>query len=142
KILAKSLQPKVEDRYLDVVDFIGDLSAYLNSENLLKEQKGGEQFSEIPEQLQQVQSSLISQGAPKWSGMEIGIVNYKGMSIAGVYNDFFELPDGRFALVLAESSVKGVGGVVYTAVLRGMVRSLARLAGKPAELISLLNDMI
>ncbi|MCB1114111.1 MAG: serine/threonine protein kinase [Chlamydiia bacterium] len=38
KIIAKTLFPKVEDRYSDMVDFLSDLSDYFHSETLLKDE--------------------------------------------------------------------------------------------------------
>lgn len=142
KILTKALQPNIEDRYQDAVDFIGDLSAYLNSENIHKEKKGSDQLSEISEQLLQVQTTLTMSHAPQWDGMEIGLLNYKGISFSGIFYDFFNLPDGKYGIILTEPAAKGVGGVIYTAVLRGMIKSLIRLSDKPAEVATLLNDLI
>ena len=41
KILTKALQPNPKDRYHDIVDFITDVSAYLNSTNLDKRKRPG-----------------------------------------------------------------------------------------------------
>ena len=46
KILFNCLQPNIIDRYQDIVDFISDVSSYLNSSALQKEQVVGHQFGE------------------------------------------------------------------------------------------------
>lgn len=142
KILSKALKPKIEDRYQDIVDFIADLSTYLHSALPQKEKKEGDQISELSENLQQAQMVLVPQKAPSWPKLDIGVVTYKGVSISGIYYDFFELPEGAYGILMAEPSAKGVQGVVYTAVLRGMVRALSRLTAKPGELVTLLNELL
>ncbi len=46
-ILAKALNPNPKERYHDVVDFIGDLSLYLHSDELDKDKKLTENFSSL-----------------------------------------------------------------------------------------------
>lgn len=142
KIIAKVLQPNVEDRYQDIVDFISDLSAYLNSDQLEKEKKGNDQFSEISEQLQQIHSVLIPRQPPHWEGIDIGFANYRGVLASGMYCDFLELSNKKYGILMAESANQGMSGVVFAAGLRGMVRSLFHLTGKPMELAFLLNDIL
>lgn len=143
KILAKALQPRPEERYQDVVDFIGEISAYLNSETLDKETKGGDHLNEMSEQIQQMQGHLLAKSPGTLpSETELGIVNYRGISIIGLYTDFISLSDDRVGIFFAESSEKGVGGVVLAAAFRGMLRSLARFAANPEDIALLLNEMI
>ncbi len=142
KIIAKTLQPRPEDRYHDVVDFITALSGYLNSASVEKERKSADLLSELSEHLQQAQAVLLPSQPPQWPEVDIGVSHYKGVGIGGIYYDFFALPDGNYGVVMAEPSAKGVEGVLYTAVLRGMVRTLCRLTTQPANLITFLNDLI
>lgn len=142
KILAKALQKKPEDRYQDIVDFITDLSGYLNSSSVETERKSSDQISELSEHLQQAQTQLLPIQIPTWPEVEIGISTYRGISIGGIYYDFFPLPEKRYGIVIAEPSSKGVEGMMYTAVLRGMVRTLCRLTTKPLSLITFLNDLV
>ncbi len=142
KILARALQPRIEDRYQDVVDLITDLSAYLNSETLDHERKGGDQLSELSEHLQQAQALLIPSHAPQWRHIEIGVTNRRGLGICGLYYDFIELPEKCYGVVMVEPTARGVEGVIYTAVCRGMIRTLCRLTTEPASLIAFLNDLI
>lgn len=142
KILTKSLQPKPEDRYQDIVDFITDVSAYLNSTNMQKEKKVGDQLSELSENLKQAQSSLAPMIPPDWPQIEIGITGYKGGSLYGIYHDFFKIDEHDYAIIMGESSAKGAEGVIYTAMLRGMIHSLCRMTTKPVELMASLNDLL
>lgn len=142
KILNKTLQYKPEDRYHDIVDFISDLTAYLHSSTLQKEHKAGDQLSELYENLEQSQALLIPPHPPQWSEMEVGLAYHKGMGVAGIYCDFLELPEGALLVVMGESTAKGAMGIIYAAVMRGMIRALRHLTTPPAALATVLNDLI
>lgn len=142
KILSKALQPRPQDRYHDVVDFISDITAYLNSTNLEKEKKAGDQLSEISENLCNIQDILIPSTLPEWPGLEIYFGSAKGVNIFGIYYDFFQFADGSYGIVMGESSANGAEGVICVAMLRGMVQTLTQRTQKPIELIEALNKLI
>ncbi len=141
-IISKALQPKPQDRYEDIVDFIQELSKYLSSSTLESEKKGGDKLGELYSHLNSVQRSMHPAVPPSWKDMEIGLATYEGLQVIGVYYDFFELPDGAYGIVLGESATKGVEGIVYTAMLRGMIKSLSKEIVDPKELIVRLNTLI
>jgi hypothetical protein len=142
KILHKALQPNPEDRYQDAVDFIADISEYKSSTALQKEKKPSDTISELAESLKRAQLTLLTNNPPLWPEVEIGLAGQHGINISGIYYDFFEFPDGKYAIIMGESSSKGSEAVIYTAVLRGIVRGLCRMAPKPLELIAQLNDIL
>ncbi|MBA3720894.1 MAG: protein kinase [Parachlamydiaceae bacterium] len=142
KILTKALQPKIEDRYQDIVDFMMDLSAYINSPALLKENKEVAPLSDLSESLRKAQHSLVPQEPPNWSETEIGFGSYRSLGISSLYYDFFDLAHGAYGIIIGDPSIKGSPGIVYTSVLRGMVRSLSQLTKKPEEMATVLNALL
>lgn len=142
KILTKSLQYKPEDRYQDIVDFMSDISAYLHSPALQKENKELDPLSDLSESLRQAQHSLVPQNPPCWPGIDTGFATYKSLGISSLYYDFFKLPGNSFGVIIGEPSVKNSPGIVYTSVLRGMVRALCQLAKPPRELAEILNSLL
>lgn len=142
KILHKSLQPEAKDRYQDVVDFIAEVSAYMNSPAIQKERKVGDPLSELSESLRRAQMALVTSIPPNWPCAEIGLAVHQGIHISGIYYDFFEIPEGGYGIIMGEATDKGAEGIIYTAVLRGMVRSLAQQTAKPIELVSKLNEIL
>jgi eukaryotic-like serine/threonine-protein kinase len=139
KILTKALQPHPQDRYHDIVDFITDVSAYLNSTHLEKEKKAGDQISEISESLQHAQDILVPSNTPAWEGMEFGIHNLKGHNVYGIYYDFFAFLDGSYGIVMVEASTKEALGMVYIAMVKGMIQALIRQTQNPIDLAKNLN---
>jgi hypothetical protein len=142
KILAKALQQRPEDRYQDIVDFMTDVSAYLHSPALLKENKELDPLSDLSESLRQAQHSLVPQTPPLWPNLEIGLATYRSLGTSSLYYDFFTLPNQTYGIIIGEPSVKGSPGIVYSSVLRGMVRALCQLTQRPQEMATVLNALL
>lgn len=142
KIFNKMLQPKPEERYHDIVDLISDLSAYIDSPAIHKEKKVGDQLSELSENMRNAQNLLLPVTPPTWEEFEIGLASTRGVELRGIYYDFLEIREGVYGIIMGESSTSGAEGVVYTAVLRGMVRALCQQTSSAAELVSKLNRQL
>ncbi len=142
KIFNRMLQPRPEDRYQDIVDFIADLTTYMNSTLMQKERKVGDQISELSENLQQAQSILLPPATPLWNDIEIGLALHRGIEYKGMYYDFFTLKNGDRGILLGESSAKSAEGIVFSGILRGMVRVLINQYESPSELIQKLNELL
>lgn len=142
KILQKMLQPRPEDRYQDVVDVIADISAYKNSIVLSKERHAGDPVSEMAENMKRVQMTLLASTPPQWPHVEIGLAGHQGISLSGIYYDFLDISEGAYGIIMGQASSHGAEGVIYTGVLRGLVRALSRLTTKPTEMVTILNDIL
>lgn len=146
KILSKALQTDPKLRYQDVVDFISDVSSYLHSSAIKEEQNISDQISELSENLRKTQMILLPDNAPDWKEFDIHIKTHKEHSPfglqQGIYQDFFEISDNAYGVIMTDSTLKHQESFVYTAATRGMIRALCRLTTKPNELITILNDLI
>jgi serine/threonine protein kinase len=142
KILTKALQANPKDRYQDIVDFITDVTMYLNSTEILKERKVGDRLSEISEGLRSAQDFMTPQKPKDWKGMELGVATHQGLGVLGVYYDFIELMDGNYGIIMAESSARGAESVIFLAMLRGIIQTLINQTTDPTELAQRLNKII
>jgi len=141
KILSKALQPKPADRYADIVDFMSEISAYLHSPTILFDSKEMDPLSDLSESLRRAEQALVP-AQPKWLNIEMGLSSYKKNNATNFYYDFFELPENSYAIAIGIPSIKGSPSLIYTSVLRGMVRSLSQLTQKPEELVTILNALV
>lgn len=141
KILAKALQADPKERYQDVVDLIKDLSRYLASPDIKLERRGSDYLGQLNEDLKVAQSLLVSLKTPDWPRLDMGFASNNNATLSSVYYDYYE-HKGAYTIVMGESLSTGVVGLLYIAILRGMIRSLNYLIEKPKELISVLNELI
>lgn len=142
KILHKTLQPKPEDRYQDIVDFIAEISEYKNSTSLQKEKKSGDTLSEMAENMRLAQMNLVANAAPVWPKIEIGFSGHQGARIGGIYYDFLKLPNDTYGILVAEPAVLTPESILYTAVFRGMVRSIYNQYSSPAQFAEVLQQTL
>jgi eukaryotic-like serine/threonine-protein kinase len=142
KILAKALQPKPEDRYEDIVDFTKAISTYLASSELKKDMRGTDYAGEISENLKVAQRLLIPGEIPKWPRLEIAVASNYNAAVSSLYYDFFQSKEGVYNIVLAESLITGVEGMLHIAILKGMVRALSPTMDLPTEFVKMLNTRI
>lgn len=143
KLLIKALQPDPKERYQDIVDFIADLSAYLESPSFKTDRaSSGEYVNEISDHLDQARKALLPIQKPNWPRIELGLLTANTFGLSGIYYDFFSLPEQRMALVIGEPATKGIQGLVQTGILKGMIRAIAQIQPDPAQLIRTINAQL
>lgn len=142
KILAKALQPKPEDRYEDIIDFIKAISVYLSSKELKKDMRGSDYLGELSENLKEAQVVLVPKELPKWQRLEMALASNCTSAVSSVYYDFFQQKDGVFNIVIGESLTTGIEGLLHIAILKGMVRALGSNFERSTDFVSALNTKI
>jgi eukaryotic-like serine/threonine-protein kinase len=142
KILTKALEIDPKDRYQTIEEFIHSIKEYLDSPDLHHDQRGAEYVSELVEGLKQAQDKLIPQARPLWEKVELGIFNHRAQTVSGIYFDFLDLPGNTYGVIMGEPCSQGIETLLYSAVLRGMIRSICHAHPEPAILASKLNDIL
>lgn len=142
KVFSKALQPKPEDRYQEIDGLIEDLKSYLDSPSFQKDMESGSSSSYVAERLYQAQIRLLPLHQPFFGKMKIGVINHREIHFSGIYHDFFEMADQCYSVVMVEPPTHDADGVVYIAVVRGMIRALAPLARDPEHFLLLLNEQL
>ncbi len=88
-----------------------------------------------------LQSVLMPLDAPEIPGLEAGFAFRAAREISGDVYDFFE--HGDYALIaFGDSSGKGVAAALYSAMVSGLLRSLAFRRRGPATLMRALNEAL
>lgn len=142
KILAKALQADPKERYQDIVDFISDLTAYLNSDALQKERKVGDRTSELFDSLQMTQKILLPKEVPSWPMLEVGLSSCAVNMQRGEYGDLLQLDYGVYAVLLGESMASDAAGIIASASIRGMVRAILKKEMSLKEFATSINKML
>lgn len=90
----------------------------------------------------QIQSALIPTEAPRVPGLDIAGSSVSATMIGGDYLDYFELPDGRTGMVVADVAGKGVpAGLIMTAT-RAMFRTAAIRHEDPGTILTEVNSLL
>lgn len=87
-----------------------------------------------------IQESLLPSRMPDIPGITIDAVSRPAQTVGGDYYDLIVLPDGKFLVLVADVSGKGLPASLYMAEFHGMVRVASSIHGTPKEIFSVLND--
>ncbi|MCX7624739.1 MAG: SpoIIE family protein phosphatase [Candidatus Sumerlaeaceae bacterium] len=69
-----------------------------------------------------IQIALLPKKLPEAPGVSFSAMSVPARKVGGDYYDFFELSDGRIALVVADVSGKGMPAAILTATIRASLR--------------------
>jgi serine/threonine protein kinase len=143
-IIEKALKIDPKERYQDIVDFITDISQYIKTLSSENEEREEEISDEVLDMIQQARALLIPKKSPRWSQVEMGIAVHEGMSLSGLYLDFFRLTDNRYCIVLAEPLESGVASLLHISNLRGMIRMAVQCGIKqpPLKIVQAINQAL
>ncbi len=90
----------------------------------------------------QVQARLFPQGLPSMDTLEYSATCIQARQVGGDYHDFLDLGRGRFGLVLADISGKGIAAALLMANLQANLRSQCAVAfDEPQRLLRSVNQL-
>lgn len=126
KILRRMLQPNVQDRYPDVVDFIIDLSTYLNSPSFPEEAALIQPLYPFWDSLQHISQVLVPTQLPPGGTSGSAAAFRDRTTTWGVYIDKIVLSKERDEelYIMAESCKAGAEGIAAVSALRAYMRGM------------------
>ena len=116
--------------------------AVQNSRRFHDEHKQREQMTREAEEARAIQEALLPRSSPLIPGFRVTGLSIPAGAVGGDWYDFIPLTDGRWGLVLADVSGKGMAAALLMSATRGMLRSLAHSGSGPAEVLTRLNNML
>ncbi len=87
-----------------------------------------------------IQLSLLPNGLPDIPGMELAVLYETAQEVGGDYYDFFELPNGKWGILIADVSGHGAGAAVVMAMTRTIAHTRPSPTEDPAETLSYINQ--
>ncbi|MDX8431012.1 MAG: SpoIIE family protein phosphatase [Candidatus Algichlamydia australiensis] len=90
---------------------------------------------------QEVQQSLIPQTLPEISGLQMVARYLPAKEVSGDFYDLFQREDGKWLIVMADISGKGIHACFYALLLRSMLRSFASKNADLAEIVQQTNKL-
>jgi sigma-B regulation protein RsbU (phosphoserine phosphatase) len=117
-------------------------AAVHNARRFRDERDQRERMSRDAEEARSIQQALLPRSSPLIPGFCVTGLSIPAGSVGGDWFDFIPLSDGRWGLVLADVSGKGMAAALLMSATRGMLRSLAQTGSGPAEVLSRLNEML
>lgn len=89
-----------------------------------------------------IQRSLLPVKLPELPKLELAADYQTSKNAGGDYYDFFELPDGRLGILIADVSGHGTPAAVLMAILHAVAHSMPTMYGQPANMLAAINKRL
>jgi sigma-B regulation protein RsbU (phosphoserine phosphatase) len=116
--------------------------AVYNARRFQQERREREKMSREAEEARAIQQALLPKSSPYLPGFAVSGLTIPAGAVGGDWYDFIDLGDGRWGLVLADVSGKGMAAALLMSATRAMLRSLAEHKASPADLLTCLNQRL
>jgi len=113
-----------------------------NAQRIRHERQQTKLLHQDQDEARRIQQSLLPYQSPQIPGFKLEAEWRPAGAVGGDWYDYIPLADGRWALVLADVSGKGMPAALMMSAVRGMVRSLAPFASGPGEVLARVNQML
>src|SRR5438132_5131792 len=116
--------------------------AVQNARLFQRERQERERMSCEAHEARVIQQALLPKSSPYVPGFAISGLSIPAGAVGGDWYDFIPMEDGRWGLVLADVSGKGMAAALLMSATRGMLRSLAEACCTPGEVLTRLNRLL
>jgi sigma-B regulation protein RsbU (phosphoserine phosphatase) len=113
-----------------------------NARRFQEEQQQRQEMSREANEARKIQQALLPRSSPYVPGFTVTGLSTPAGAVGGDWYDFIPFEDGRWGLVLADVSGKGMAAALLMSATRGMLRSLAEAACSPSEVLTKLNELL
>ena len=90
----------------------------------------------------EIQQTFLPSQIPPMPGWEMDVRWNTAQQVGGDFYDYFLLPDGRLAIIIADVSNKGLAASLYMTVTRTLIRAAALESTSPARTLERVNDLL
>lgn len=128
---------------LNVLQFFADAAAIALEKAMLHRQLLAKEL--VDKQLQMakaVQTHLLPLVEPNLPGYDIAGICIPAEEIGGDYYDYLPLTDGALGIAVADVSGHGIPSALVMTAFRSLLRTHAGMKANPAEIASILNDLL
>jgi sigma-B regulation protein RsbU (phosphoserine phosphatase) len=113
-----------------------------NAKRFQCEREQRELLDREAQEAQHIQQALLPKLSPFIPGLCVSGFSIPAGAVGGDWYDFIPLDDGRWGIVLADVSGKGMAAALLMSATRGMLRSLAEACCSPSEVLTRLNRLL
>jgi len=113
-----------------------------NARRFEKERAERQRMDREAQDARSIQQALLPRCSPLVPGFAVTGTSVPAGAVGGDWFDFIDLGDGRWGLVLADVSGKGMGAALLMSATRAVLRSLAQNHCRPGEVLEKLNALL
>ena len=131
------------ERRLEIIAGIGHQAALaVQNDRVQQEMAERERLERELQLAHEIQQAFMPSRSPDLPGWELAFTWRAARQVAGDFYDFFELPDRRLGLVIADVADKGMPAALFMALTRTLMRAAALEKASPAAVLARANDLL
>ncbi len=138
----KSTQANRERRFELLWGMTQQASLAIQNDILNREMIEREHLEREFQLAREIQQTFLPNQAPKMPGWDMDVLWQTARQVGGDFYDYFLLPDGRLAFVIADVSDKGLAASLYMTVTRTLLRAAALEYASPSDTLQRVNDLL
>ncbi len=117
-------------------------SLAIQNDQLNKEMLDRQRLEREFQLAREIQQTFLPNQMPEMPGWEMDVRWHTARQVGGDFYDYFLLPDGRLAFVIADVSNKGLAASLYMTVTRTLLRASAFETYSTARTLERVNDLL
>jgi serine phosphatase RsbU (regulator of sigma subunit) len=114
----------------------------IQNEHLQLEMVVRERLEHEVELARQIQKTFLPENLPEIPGWDLAATWLTARQVGGDFYDVIELPGGRWGLLIADVSDKGMPAALFMALTRTLIRAVVYNTSSPAETLQRVNALI
>ena len=142
--LSFRVRTETQDEFADLASEFNQMADHLGEMMVTLEKTTAERerLSRELEIARTIQESFLPDCAPTIPGFDLAATSIPALFVGGDFYDFIPISEGRYGLVIADVSGKGVSAALFMALSRTLVRASTADEPSPASAIIHANRMI
>src|SRR5262249_8244522 len=113
-----------------------------NARRFQRERQALERINREAQEARIIQQGLLPRSSPLIPGFQVTGRSIPACEVGGDWFDFIPLENGRWGLVLADVSGKGIPAALLMSATRGMLRSMASTCDSTSVILERLNKLL
>ena len=131
------------DRRFELIHGIAQqVSLAVQNDILNKEMLDRQRLEREFQLAREIQQTFLPSQIPPMPGWEMDVRWDTAQQVGGDFYDYFLLPDGRLAVIIADVSNKGLAASLYMTVTRTLIRAAALESTSPARTLERVNELL
>jgi len=138
----KSFTTNRERRFELIYGIAQQVSLAIQNDVLNKEMLDRQRLEREFQLAREIQQTFLPEKMPEMPGWKMAVHWETARQVGGDFYDYFQLPDGRIAIVIADVSDKGLAASLYMTVTRTLFRAAALEYDSPAKTLERVNNLL
>ncbi|QRN83589.1 GAF domain-containing protein [Chloroflexota bacterium] len=140
--LDKNLSTNRERRFELINGIAQQVSLAVQNDILNKEMLDRQRLEREFQLAREIQQTFLPSQIPPMPGWEMDVRWNTAHQVGGDFYDYFLLPDGRLAVIIADVSNKGLAASLYMTVTRTLIKAAALEYTSPARTLERVNELL